>query len=156
MREIVSFTQGKISFTKGKFDDWAVYVQVRDWPKWPKDEWYFKKLKKFQLLIGAQVYEDFKSIFEQTTEKVDPQVLAHIKRLSKHYTTPWEAEGIFYILYAGMIAEENKENAILKKRMKMLGVHQLLVEGFTSVQAANFSKGKTWVELDELCTQRGF
>ena len=155
-QEIVRFAHGRISFATGKFDNWAVYVDVHDWPNWPKDEWYFKKLKKFQLLLGDVVYDDFVSIFDMTTAEVDSKVIEHIRRLAKKYPTPWEAEGIYYILYGGMIAEENKENAILKKRMKMLGVHQLLKEGYTSVEAAAFSWGKPWYELEALCEERGF
>lgn len=60
------------------------------------------------------------------------------------------------ILYAGMIAEENKSRARLKKRVKRLGLHQLLIEDFTAEAAATFSKGKTWQEIDLACTERGF
>ncbi len=35
----------------------------------------------------------------------------------------------FNVLYAGMVAEENKENAVLKKRIKRLGMHQVLIDG---------------------------
>ena len=155
-QEIVRFAHGRISFATGKFDDWAVFVEVHNWPKWPTDEWYFGVLKKFQILLGDVVYEDFVSIFEMTTAEVDTEVIKHIRRLAKKYPTPWQAEGIYYILYGGMIAEENKANAILKKRMKMLGVHQLLKEGYSAAKAANFSRGKTWVELNLLCDERGF
>ena len=155
-QEIAKFPQGKISFATGRFDDWAVFVEVKDWPQWPKDEWYFKKLKKFALFLGDEVYNDFVSLFEMTTASVESSVIEHIRGIAKKYPTPWEAEGIYYILYGGMIAEENKENAILKKRMKMLGVHQLLKEGYTSAQAAAFSWGKPWYELDALCEERGF
>jgi hypothetical protein len=155
-RLLVKFSRGEIHFATGRFDDWAVHVSVADWPQYPKDEWYFKKLKKFALFLGDVVYDDFVSIFEATTAEIDENVLKNIKAIAKKYPTPWEAEGIFYILYGGMIAEENKENAILKKRMKMLGVHQLLKEGFTSVEAAGFSWGKPWYELDEECQKYGF
>ena len=55
-----------------------------------------------------------------------------------------------------MIAEEQKEGAILKKRMKMLGVHQLLIDNFTPKEAANFSRGKPSEKLVMECYNRGF
>ena len=156
-RTFFKYNHGTLSFTTGRFDDWAVYVEIADWPKWPKDEWYFTKLKRFALFLGEQkVLDDFKKIYDMTTSAVDENVLKEIKAIAKGYPTPWEAAGIFGILYGGMIAEENKENAVLKKRMKMLGVHQILIEGFTARDAAEFSKGKNWKELVMECHSRGF
>ena len=62
----------------------------------------------------------------------------------------------FTIFYAGMIAEENKKHAILKKRIKRLGLHQILIEDADPKYAATFSEGKKWRELDVECTNRGF
>ena len=62
----------------------------------------------------------------------------------------------FTVIYAGMVAEENKAFAMLKKRIKRLGMHQVLVEGFDADYAAHFSRGKKWPELDSLMKQRGF
>ncbi|MEI8165737.1 MAG: hypothetical protein WCG26_05140, partial [Chloroflexales bacterium] len=60
------------------------------------------------------------------------------------------------ILYAGMIAEENKHRAKLRKRVKRLGVHQVLVEHLAPEEAATFSKGKSWEVIDFECTVRNF
>jgi len=77
--------------------------------------------------------------------------------LSQDYTDVWvEMDTWFTVIYAGMIAEENKANAILKKRIKRLGMHQLLLENFKSEEAANFSKNKKWQELDIIMKQKGF
>jgi hypothetical protein len=65
-------------------------------------------------------------------------------------------ENIFGILYAGMIAEEQKDKKILGKRIKRLGVHQVLVELVDPKIAANYSRGKRWSDLDIECKQRGF
>lgn len=62
----------------------------------------------------------------------------------------------FTVIYAGMVAEENKENAILKKRIKRLGMHQLLIENESPHFAANFSKGRKWRELDLIMKKYGF
>jgi hypothetical protein len=55
-----------------------------------------------------------------------------------------------------MIAEENKKNAILKKRIKRLGMHQVLIMGMPANQAASFSKGKNWRDLNEIMINLGF
>jgi hypothetical protein len=59
-------------------------------------------------------------------------------------------------LYAGMVAEENKEGAILRKRIKRLGVHQLLIEERQAIYAENFSRSKPWREIAVECDVRGF
>ncbi|WP_287129575.1 DUF7004 family protein [Candidatus Cyanaurora vandensis] len=55
-----------------------------------------------------------------------------------------------------MVAEENKKFTKLGKRVKHLGVYQILIEGMPAHQAANFSKGKKWREIATDCKNRGF
>ena len=55
-----------------------------------------------------------------------------------------------------MIAERNKDFAVLKERIKRLGMHQILIDHMSVSEAANFSKGKKWKELDEICKAKGF
>ena len=72
--------------------------------------------------------------------------------------------------------ENNKKNTVLKKRVKRLGVHQVLIDGMQPREAANYSKkflwqknpqklaqwqalGKNvpfWKVLDRECASRGF
>ena len=53
-------------------------------------------------------------------------------------------------------SQENKEFAKLKKRIKRLGMYQTLIEGMQPRDAANFSRGKDWTELDVIMKERGF
>lgn len=62
----------------------------------------------------------------------------------------------FSILYAGMIAEENKEFSYLGKRIKRLGVYQTIYQVLTPEESANFSRGKKYRVLDALCRSLGF
>lgn len=48
----------------------------------------------------------------------------------------------FSVIYLGMVAEEKKQNAVLKKRIKRLGMYQILFEKLSAEDAAFFSKGK--------------
>lgn len=147
-----------VSFGKGTFDDWCVYVERPNKLWVPKDYQYFS-----DLLILADVkakeliYADFVAIFEGTRNFVDPSVLEQIRIISKTYGhMSWKAERVFTIIYAGMIAEENKEKAPLGKRIKRLGVHQVLIENISPDEAAHFSRDKKYAELNSLCRERGF
>ena len=150
---------GKIEFDTGCFDEWCVYVTKPNGERFaPGDIQYFNRLKKLSERYGAEkIYDDFVVIYNRTTKSVNPIVLKLIFLLSDYYSDDKvEMEIWLNVLYAGMIAEENKENAILKKRVKRLGMHQLLIDGFKPEEAAVFSKGKKWRELDKLMKSKGF
>lgn len=150
---------GFIEFDNGNFDEWCVYVTKPNGERFaPSDVQYFSRLKKLGLKYGhRKIYDDFVVIFNRTSPKTDPDIFSLISLLSRFYSSDaLEMEIWFNVLYAGMIAEENKVNAILKKRMKRLGMHQLLIEGAEPEIAAFFSKGKKWEELDQLMRDRGF
>lgn len=55
-----------------------------------------------------------------------------------------------------MVAENLKANTRLGKRIKRLGVHQLLFENRTVLDAANFMRGMGWREIAGMCEERGF
>lgn len=150
----------RIVFDQGNFDSWCVYVVEPNGERYaPKDKLYFAELQKIALSYPEnKVYNDFVSIYQQTTSVIDPQIPAYIETLHKTYLPHHrEKTGLWFtVLYAGMVAEENKENAILKKRIKRLGMHQVLIQKLAPETAAAFSKGKNWRELDLLMRQLGF
>lgn len=154
MRVVRKYSQGYLAFTRGKFDDWAVYVKYPGMPTWPTDKWYFLKLKVFALYGPA--YDDFITLYERVTAEVDDSIFDWIDEISIKYPKPEEAAVVFGIYYMTMIAEENKAGAILKKRIKRLGVHQVLKEGMKPDVAANWSRGKSAMELVMECHNRGF
>jgi len=55
-----------------------------------------------------------------------------------------------------MVAENVKKNTRLGKRIKRLGVHDLLLESGEVAHAAHFMRGLGWREIDVLCRARGF
>lgn len=146
-----------IEFDKGRFDDWCIYY-VDNRRVAPTDIGYFTKLKNLAKTHGKQkVYDDFVQIYNATTANINSKVLNNIASMASSYgSDSLEAEKLFTILYAGMIAEENKNKAILKKKIKRLGMYQLLIDDFTPHQAANFSKGKNCRELMSECKNRNF
>lgn len=160
MNLIREFTDGTIlAFGRGMFDNWCVLLtnrRVRNYA--PRDTEYFRRLRELADAYGAeQMYRDFVQVYDATDAQIRPQVLAQITRLAQRYAADaLRAEIVLSILYAAMVAEENKHKAILKKRIKRLAVHQVLREGMAVEQAATFSRGKRWQEIAAECRRRGF
>ena len=146
-----------ISFGLGSFDEFAVYLETDGTRFAPRDSEYFSRLLELSDIYGAEkIYEDFVRIYDKTTKELDPSVLMYISDISLEYKEHTsEIDQLFTILYAGMIAEENKEGAILKKRVKRLGLHQVLHKILTPEEAANCSKGVPWKVLDILMKEHG-
>ncbi len=148
-----------LEFDTGSFDQWCVFHRLNDGSRYaPKDIQYFNRLLKIgKIWTNQKVYQDFVKIYEKTTQKLNNLVLTDITTMSAEYGQQSnEMDVVFTIIYAGMVAEENKTHAILKKRIKRLGLHQLLIEGYPALKAASYSKGKPWKILDAECKKRGF
>jgi hypothetical protein len=149
----------RVEFDTGKFDDWCVYLSKPGLHRYaPTDIEYFSLLNHQSKTHGAaRIYNDFISYYELTGRETNSIVLEKITSISIEYgPDAEEMDTWFTVIYAGMIAEENKANAILKKIIKRLGMHQLLLENFTPEEAAIFSKNKKWQELDTIMKQKGF
>lgn len=148
-----------IEFDKGLFDNWCVYLTRPGQARYaPRDTEYFSRLKQLGDTHGHQrIYNDFVTYYIPTNRHIDPNILHLIIQLTEPFGNDGEEMDIWFsVIYAGMVAEENKANSILKKRIKRLGMHQVLIEGLDANYAANFSRGKRWRELDVLMKQKGF
>ena len=158
--KVINFNNGvSLEFASGSFDDWCVYlIDTEGKRSAPKDIDYFSALKKLSQKYGAeQIYKDFVSFYEITNKELDPEVFNKINMIASYYgENSIEIEILFSILYMGMLAEENKKNTRLGKRIKRLGLYTLLIEDETVYRAANFMRGMKWRELDNLCKERGF
>lgn len=146
-------------YQKGRFDNWCVYEVVDNHSKKaPEDVEYFKALSDYAKIFKKEkLYADFVSIYNLTTDKLEENVVEHIKNISYQYGT--FQEGIFKIfatLYMTMISEEHKKNTKLGKRIKRLGIYYLLVKDKSPEYCANFMTGKDWREIDFLCKEGGF
>ncbi len=148
-----------IEFDSGKFDDWCVYLSRPNKSRYaPTDIEYFTALNEYgDEFSHSRIYNDFVSFYNNTTRTIDEPVLNQITSISRGYGNHQvDIDVWFTIIYAGMVAEENKQFAILKKRIKRLGMHQVLIDRNEPSFAANFSKGKKWRELDSIMKQKGF
>jgi hypothetical protein len=145
--------QFRIEFDNGNFDEWCVYLETQKTRRYaPTDIEYFARLQELGKVHGFQkIYDDFLKVYNLTDKNVSNSINDLITELSAHYGPDCiEIDMWFSVIYAGMIAEENKKYAILKKRIKRLGIYQVLIRAESPAYAANFSKGKKWRELDSI------
>lgn len=160
MQLVRTFTDGSIlAFDKGRFDIWCLYLERPGTTRYaPSDVDYFAQLQSVAARHSAQMlYEDFVAIYNRTTATLSPHVLEMVYHLAKAYEPDAaEVDMLLTILYAGMVAEENKERSRLRKRVKRLGVHQVLLENIAPEVAATFSRGRRWQEIAAECERRGF
>lgn len=124
----------------------------------PRDTEYFTFFKDLGIKYNSQrVYDDFVKIFNLTTDEVEKTVLDQITIIAKTYGNDSADVDVWYtVVYAGMVAEQNKAFTKLGKRIKRLGMHQSLLQNYNAGAAASFSKGKPWRELHLLMTNLGF
>jgi hypothetical protein len=150
----------KVVFDSGKFDNWCVYVVEVDGSRnAPSDTKYFSDLQKISShYTGSKVYNDFVRIYEVTSRNIDESVLTLIEEIAETYSDSDKKimEQWFTVIYAGMIAEENKAYTKLSKRVKRLGMYQTLVLNMPATEAANYSRGKKWRELNATMQKYGF
>lgn len=158
-RPIKTFSDGSfLEYDAGRFDPWCVYL-TRKGSRWPpRDVDYFNQLKALAEKYGSRrVYDDFVRIYDLVGKEKRDADLAAVSQIAAGYgEDALEVDIIFSVLYLAMIAEENKKNSRLGKRIKRLGVHQLLMEGQSVGCAANFMRRMGWREIDRLCKERGF
>ncbi len=149
-----------VYYDRGKFDDWCVYLNFRNEKVFaPRDEKCFEVFLELSIIYGKErVYRDFCNIYNKTSSQVEKSVLDMITELSFIYDKDNSVRFDIWmtILYMAMVAEENKKNTVLRKRIKRLGLHQVLFENLSVTEAANFSKGKKVFDLNKLCLERGF
>lgn len=150
----------KLWFGKGSFDDWKVYCRRPNGTIWfALDMEYLhwiRTLPSYRGVTKESVYDDFVRLYDIVREDYDEnEAIELIRELDKHY--PMQTQHWWAIFYMTMVAEMMKENAILKKRIKRLGVYNVLFDGkkYSPKYTANYMKGMDFNVLDELMIERG-
>lgn len=148
----------KVYFGQGNFDNWCVYYEDKIGKQAFQDIKYFKFFKMLAQKYGVEkVYQDFITIYNQTSNEIVTEIVHNIKNIAKQYEDESTlVERYLSVIYLAMIAEENKENTKLGKRIKRLGIHNLLIDDNAPEVAANASRNVNWKTLDGYCLERGF
>ena len=149
----------RIYFSKGKFDNWCVFIANNGSTRAPHDKTYFQTLKKLAEKYGNDlIYDRFVQVYNKTSTKCYANVIQLIEDFCEELDK--EDREPFWItlatIYFAMVAEENKEFTKLGKRIKRLGIHQILQENLDVAKAAQYSKGMKWRQIHEECINRGF
>ncbi len=161
MKLLKQFEDGTtIEQGRGSFDDYCVFLSRPNRDKYaPTDEEYFSFfIEMARKYTPERIYDDFVQIYDRTSGEIDMRVLSDINAISDNYEEEDSLDfNIWYsVIYLAMVAEERKKNAILKKRIKRLGVYQILFDDMSAKNAACYSVGKRVSELDPLCKSKGF
>lgn len=156
---IKKFEDGSIlEYGQGKFDGWCVYYNGTP----PLDLHYFKTIVALGMRYDNQkVYNDFIKLYDITRSEKILTDIGHksIESISIEYPrNKLGVEVLFTILYAAMVAEEQKANTRLGCKIKRLGVHQILMDEppMSIEEAVNYSKGMSWRQISHQCNVRGF
>lgn len=161
-----TFRDGQfLEYGEGRFDNWCVFLKRPDQERFaPRDCEYLSRIGGYGSIIGCEkVYSNLVEIYNIVTTVPNVKVLERVESKCIEKYAP--LYGMMYalkvavdycIVYMGMVAEENKENCILGKRIKRLGFHQVLLEGMDALCASEFSKGKKHYVLDKICSEKGF
>lgn len=157
---IKRFSDGSfLEYDRGSFDDWCVYyTNSTGIRKPPRDTDYFRQLRELAEAYGTEkVYGDYVNVYEISGKEISENALNKISILSASYgDAQLEVDVMFSVLYMAMIAEERKKYTRLGKRIKRLGIYNLLIENKSVTESANFMRGMGWRDIAQLCEERGF
>lgn len=155
---VQTFEDGdQIYFGPGKFDEWCVYrVPQGGEARPPRDSEYFADLLRFGNRYGSRrIYSYFRTVYDSTGNRPTRDVLEQINLHSLTLVGPdqLEYQKVMTTIYYAMVAEENRKPISrypLRKRIKKIGVFQVLIEGMEPLEAANYSRGRPARELERL------
>jgi len=144
-----------IYFDKGKIDKYCVYINGRGmWRHAPTDIEYFTWILELSDKYGVdKVWSDFNKIYEITGDFINytlaEEVIYQIDKTYDEDTLLW-----WIVFYMTMVAECKKERAILKKRIKRLGVYNVLIDKWDVSYVAQYMRHKHWKYLAKEMKER--
>lgn len=158
----------QIFYGVGKLDDYAVHVgeMCADGVfrcGWPSDKYYFDILRVLGERYGRDVvYADAMYLYNRAGLFRDvsghvclsPAVVQDILAMVRHYPADDDAlwaEEAFCCVYYGMVAEENKRNAVLGATIKMNGICNVLKRGMPVIMAADSCRQKNAARIYDEC-----
>ena len=157
----IRFVDGSsLAYEKGKFDNWCVIYYTSNGINIAllDRDYFFELYELADKYDRNTIYDDFVKLYNSTTNVFDNNIKDTIEEIVKHYNCKdqLKVEKLFSVLYMTMVSEENRNNTKLGKRIKHLGVYELLCQNKSVEYATTFMIGKNWMEIDALCKERGF
>lgn len=152
----------RLEYVTGRIDQWCVrYQSLNGSARIHFDVEMLAEVAAMGERFGAvKVYADFCGIYELVTPEFNDGIYHIIDSIVPEYQVDAEQTldyaKLYLWFYMAMIAEENKANTKLGKKIKRLAVHQILLENSPPMQAAYFSKGKSANLLISICSNYGF
>ena len=149
-----------ISFAKGRFDYWLVDAPGNVWLNASDDLWLQRAKDAADRHGRNEIYLEFNELYHLITP--DPYDLRAIYLIENRVYCSESAEMLktFYWLRYAMLAEERRRvedrKYPLGKRVKRLGLLQVLYHGMTPQEAASWSKGRPAKEIAAMCRKYGF
>lgn len=162
---IKTFSDGSLlEYDTGSFDEWCVYLTRPGKPRMPPlDVQYFTVATQLgKKYTNVAVYADFVKLYDfvRTTKSISGDGHKLIESCLPQYQEPdvIRFDILYTILYAAMVAEERKTNTRLGAKIKRLGIHQILMDAppLSVEEAARFSRGMKWRDIEAECRKRGF
>lgn len=152
-----------IFFGSGDFDVWCAYTGMYDEYgimrcAMPSDKYYFKIIRDVADARNCHVsmYADFVDIFRRTGKVLNDAVVVHIGELADRYDKDSDIMyNMFMHVYYGMLAEENKQGAVLGKSIKLLGLYDLLIDRKSVKDAADCNRDRNWSGIYTDCDAAG-
>ena len=144
----------------GSFDKWCVFegnAHNLNRAKPLKDIEYFKQIKWLaEKYSPDHVWENFKYLYNAMADDMPEEyVCDRISDLAKNFPmNSLFADKLYTKLYLTMLAEERKENSMLGRSIKALGIHQVVKENMSPYVAANFSFNLPWRTIEGYCKER--
>lgn len=147
-----------LAYTRGQFDNWRVTFMTKEGKAMesPRDTYFFdyylslatpqvstKKIFNALKHLSRHIRKDSPTEFEYLREEV-VSVANQLLIPSEHHL---RFEKATMSLLAAMLSEEKKKFTKLGKKLKILGLYQVLVQGMAPEKAANWSRGKAWKDI---------
>lgn len=134
-------------YDKGKFDDYRVsFYKDGTHLLSPTDAQFFK------FVLGRNNNDESWEHIKQIAAQIDKDTEFSSVILP---SSSIEEDKMYSAYAAAVISEERKKYSKLGKRIKLLGYYQVLILGYKPYEAANWSRGKKWTEINEECERYG-
>ncbi len=153
--------QTSIYFDGGKKDSYCVYIEPTGKSRYaPPDEVYFQWILDLTDKYSVnKVWNDFNKIYniveKNADYKISEQLIYDIDTTYDEDTIVW-----WMVFYLTMVAEENYKTSYgeptkLGKRIKRLGVYNILFDKMDIDYVTQYMKHKHWTILDNYMKERG-